>query len=70
MFVYEALEQALQILNATSIQGSEAEKMVDAKAKIGESIKSLKAAAKKAQEAEEAKRAEEQARKEGAENAD
>lgn len=70
MLVYEALEQALQILNATAIQGSEAEKMTAAKAKISESIKSLKAAAKKAQEEEKAMRAVEQVRKEAAENAD
>lgn len=56
MYVYEALEQTLAILNAMTIQGSEAEKMTAAKSKIGESIKSLKAAAKDAQEkAEQAK---------------
>ena len=56
MYVYEALEQTLAILNAMNIQGSEAEKMTAAKSKIKESIKSLKAAAKAAQErAEQAK---------------
>lgn len=58
MYVYEALEQALAILNMMAIQGSEAEKMAAAKSKLSESIKSLKAAAKAAQEEKNVKKEE------------
>lgn len=44
MYVYEAIEQALAVLNTVMIPATEAEKMTVVKSKLTQGIRSLKAA--------------------------